>query len=149
MLEGTNLSEGRGTTRPFELFGAPWLDPARVARQVSRWARHEPGLEGFQLREASFEPTFHKYAGELVNGFQLHVTDRSAFRPVLAYLAILAAVRRVHPGLGWREPPYEYELERLPIDLILGTDRVRIAIDDGAAPSDLLQLWSADLVRFE
>lgn len=149
MLEGTNLSEGRGTTRPFELFGAPWLDPARVARQVSEWVRQEPRLDGFQLREVEFEPTFHKYAGRLVRGFQLHVTDRSSFRPVLAYLAIFAAIRRIHPEFAWRQPPYEYETERLPIDLILGTERIRTAIDDGATPTDLVSLWSEELMEFE
>src|SRR5690606_3887185 len=91
MLEGTNLSEGRGTTRPFELFGAPWLDPDRVARQIEAWSRTFDPLAGFQLREVAFEPTFHKFAGELVRGFQLHVTDRRSFRPVVAYLAIFAA----------------------------------------------------------
>ncbi|MEZ4653510.1 MAG: DUF1343 domain-containing protein [Candidatus Eisenbacteria bacterium] len=149
MLEGTNLSEGRGTTRPFELFGAPWVNPGRVRRRVATWAEHEPALRGFHLRIAGFEPTFHKFRGQMVRGFQLHVTDRSAFRPVLAYLAVFCALRAEHPEFAWREPPYEYETERSPIDLILGTDRVRIALDDGATPSDLLALWRDDLARFE
>lgn len=149
ILEGTNLSEGRGTTRPFELFGAPWLDPPRISRQVSQWAARDASLAGFQLREVAYEPTFHKYQGQLVRGFQLHVTDRARFRPVLAYLAILAAIRKVHPEFAWRQPPYEYETERLPVDLILGTERVRIAIDGGATPAELTSLWSEDLKRFE
>lgn len=149
MLEGTNLSEGRGTTRPFELFGAPWLDPDPVARQVESWSRSFESLAGFQLREVAFEPTFHKFAGELVRGFQVHVTDRHAFRPVLAYLAIFAAIRKVHPEFAWRQPPYEYETERLPIDLILGTERVRIALDRGAEPAELAALWSDEILQFE
>jgi uncharacterized protein YbbC (DUF1343 family) len=149
VLEGTNLSEGRGTTRPFELFGAPWLEPGRIVRQMDAWSRDEPALAGFHLREAAFEPTFHKFAGSLVRGFQLHVTDRSRFRPIPAYLALFAAIRRHHPEFAWRDPPYEYETERMPADLILGTDRIRKMIDAGAEPADLISSWRDEVARFE
>ena len=94
LLEGTSLSEGRGTTRPFEIFGAPGLAPWAVAAEV------EPGaLAGAQLRPLFFEPTFHKYAGQTCGGFQIHVTDADQYRPVRASLALLGAINRTHPGL--------------------------------------------------
>jgi uncharacterized protein YbbC (DUF1343 family) len=123
MLEGTNLSEGRGTTRPFELWGAPWLEPARIPARLRRGP-------GYILREVAFQPTFHKYAGEVVRGFQIHPVDAAKFRPVATAIELLGAVRRAHPGrLAWSDPPYEYEYDRLPIDLIAGTDAVRLAIE--------------------
>lgn len=154
LLEGTQLSEGRGTTRPFELFGAPWLDPRAVEAQMFRWMEeerspHEACLQGFVLREVAYEPTFHKFAKDTVRGFQIHVTDRRLFRPVAAYSALFAAIRHAHPDVfAWRQPPYEYETERMPIDLLYGTDRVRIAIDAGASPSDLVALWGPECARF-
>jgi uncharacterized protein YbbC (DUF1343 family) len=87
LLEGTNLSEGRGTTRPFEYFGAPFLEPDRLTARLAR----DP-LPGVVLREVAFEPTFHKWAGEVCRGFQLHVTDRRAFKPYYATLALLKAL---------------------------------------------------------
>ncbi|MDM7917375.1 MAG: DUF1343 domain-containing protein [Candidatus Eisenbacteria bacterium] len=127
LLEGTTLSEGRGTTRPFELWGAPWLDTRAVANAIGP-------LEGCLLREVAFEPTFQKHAGQLVRGFQIHVTDRDRYRPVRTTVALLAAVRSIHPERKlWREPPYEYETKRMPIDLISGSDRLRAAIDAGAS----------------
>ena len=113
LLEGTNLSEGRGTTRPFELFGAPFLEPGRLVHELA-----DTPLPGVVLREVAFEPTFHKWAGQLCRGFQLHVTDRSAFKPYYTTLVLLSVIRRLYPEqFAWRQPPYEYETERLPIDL--------------------------------
>jgi uncharacterized protein YbbC (DUF1343 family) len=137
MLEGTNLSEGRGTTRPFELWGAPWLDPARIPAGQRRGP-------GYFLREVAFEPTFHKYAGEIVRGFQLHVTDTAAFRPVATATVFLAAARRHHPdAFAWKDPPYEYEFDRLPIDLIAGTDALRLAVDGGSDAETIFASWQA------
>jgi len=137
MLEGTNLSEGRGTTRPFEIFGAPWLDPAAVLRELAGrgWGPGEAGtpLAGMLLREVAYEPTFQRYKGQLARGFQIHVLDRHTYRPVHATVALLDAIRHTHEEFAWRQPPYEYEYTRMPIDLICGTDRVRQAIDGGAA----------------
>jgi uncharacterized protein YbbC (DUF1343 family) len=142
MLEGTNLSEGRGTTRPFELWGAPWLDPARIPSELRRGP-------GYLLREVAFQPTFHKYAGEVVRGFQLHPTDAAAFRPVATAVALLAAVRRAHPDcFAWSAPPYEYEYDRLPIDLIAGTDAVRLAVDKGTDAEAIAASWHAEEEAF-
>ena len=142
MLEGTNLSEGRGTTRPFELWGAPWLDPARIPAALRRGP-------GYLLREIAFQPTFHKYVGEVVHGFQLHPTNAAAFRPVATAVALLAAVRRAHPDrFAWSDPPYEYEYDRLPIDLISGTDAVRLAVDEGADAEAIAASWHAEEEAF-
>jgi len=144
LLEGTNLSEGRGTTRPFELFGAPFLEPRRILRELK-----DIPLPGVVLREAGFEPTFHKWAGELCHGFQLHVTDRLAFKPYYTTLAVLSAIRRLYPGqFAWRQPPYEYEHERLPIDLLTGDAAIREWIDGGRPVAELEAVWQGDLARF-
>jgi uncharacterized protein YbbC (DUF1343 family) len=146
MLEGTNLSEGRGTTRPFEIFGAPFVDPPRVREALRDDADL---LAGAHLRVVAFEPTFQKHAGHLARGFQIHVTDRARFRPVAATIAILCALRRVHgDAFAWREPPYEYEAARMPIDLICGTDRVRLAIDAGRAAREIVAAWDGELAAF-
>lgn len=144
LLEGTNLSEGRGTTRPFELWGAPWLDPPAIRALVER-----AGLAGFVLRETAFEPTFHKFRGETVRGFQIHVTDRRSFHPVAAFVAALCAIRRLRPDrFAWRETPYEYELDRAPIDLIAGTDALRLAIDGGTGAAEIATSWQEGVDRF-
>jgi uncharacterized protein YbbC (DUF1343 family) len=145
LLEGTNLSEGRGTTRPFELFGAPFVEPPRLAEAL------EPNLpEGVVLRPCYFEPTFQKHGGVVCGGGQLHVTDVGAFRPVHAALAILGAVRSVAPGdFRWREPPYEYEAEKPPIDILWGHDGLREGIDAGASPEEILLGTDEELERFE
>jgi uncharacterized protein YbbC (DUF1343 family) len=144
LLEGTNLSEGRGTTRPFELFGAPFLEPRRLRHELQ-----DIPLPGVVLREAAFEPTFHKWAGEPCYGFQLHVTDRLAFKPYFTTLALLSVIRRLYPGqFAWRQPPYEYETERLPIDLLTGDAAIREGIDAGRPISDLEAAWQPDLKVF-
>jgi uncharacterized protein YbbC (DUF1343 family) len=144
LLEGTNLSEGRGTTRPFELFGAPFLEPRRLLHELK-----DIPLPGVVLREVGFEPTFHKWAGELCHGFQLHVTDRRAFKPYFTTLALLSVIRRLYPeGFAWRQPPYEYETERLPIDLLTGDAAIREAIDAGRLITELEAAWQPDLDDF-
>jgi len=116
LLEGTTLSEGRGTTRPFEISGAPGIDPWAVAEAVEEYA-----LAGCQLRPLFFEPTFHKHAGLACGGWQIHVGDPAVFRPLRLTCALLSAINRVHPGLwDFRPPPYEYERLRRPLDLLLG-----------------------------
>ncbi len=139
LLEGTNLSEGRGTTRPFELFGAPFLEPRRLKAIL-------PAIPGVILREAHFEPTFHKWAGELCRGFQLHVTDRESFKPYYTTLALLAAIRELYPEqFAWRQPPYEYENERLPIDLLTGDAAIRLGLEEGRSAAELEADWQEDL----
>ncbi len=139
-----NLSEGRGTTRPFELFGAPFLEPGRIKDLLK-----DTPLPGVILREVCFEPTFHKWSGQVCKGFQLHVTDRRAFKPYYTTLALLWAIRQLYPEqFAWREPPYEYETERLPIDLLTGDAAIREGIDQGTRPGELEAAWQEELAGF-
>jgi uncharacterized protein YbbC (DUF1343 family) len=116
LLEGTNISEGRGTTRPFELFGAPFVDSEPFARELNQLQ-----LPGAHFRAASFQPTFQKFAGVMCGGAQLHVTDRDVFMPVRTAVEIIRTIRRMFgESFAWKQPPYEYEFERLPIEVLLG-----------------------------
>jgi uncharacterized protein YbbC (DUF1343 family) len=141
MLEGTTLSEGRGTTRPLELFGAPDLDAAAVVAAMQRLAPQ--WLRGCRLRPCWFEPTFHKHAGRLCAGVQVHVEvaayDHEAFQPWRLQALAFKALRELRPDYElWRDFPYEYERGRLAIDLINGSDLLRRWVDDPAAtPADL------------
>jgi uncharacterized protein YbbC (DUF1343 family) len=144
LVEGTNLSEGRGTTRPFELVGAPFLDGGRLARALAR-----EGLPGVVFRPAAFRPTFHKWAGRTCAGVQVHVTDPSRFRPFATYLALIALARRQAGGrFAWRRPPYEFERRRLPIDLLAGGDAIRRALEGGVSVRRLEARWRSGLARF-
>lgn len=143
LIEGTNLSEGRGTTRPFELVGAPFLDGGRLARDLAR--RRLPGVI---FRPAAFQPAFHKYEGQLCRGVQVHVTDAGRFRPFAAYLALIVEARRQSRRFRWRRPPYEFETRRLPIDLLGGGDGIRRAIEREAPLGRLERSWRAELARF-
>jgi uncharacterized protein YbbC (DUF1343 family) len=128
LLEGTNLSEGRGTTKPFELFGAPFIDGKALATELARYA-----LPGVLFRPCVIEPTFQKFAGQRCGGLQLHVVDRPAFNAFLTGLAVLVAVRRLWPdSLAWRTEPYEFRDDVPAIDLLTGKAAVREAIDQGA-----------------
>ncbi len=136
MLEGTSLSEGRGTTRPLELFGAPDLDPRELLKTMKQLAPQ--WLQGCHLRECWFEPTFHKHVGKLCAGIQIHVEDatydHAAFRPWRLQALAFKAIRKLHPDYPlWRDFPYEYEHDRLAIDLINGSELLREWVDDGAA----------------
>jgi len=116
LLEGTNISEGRGTTRPFEIFGAPFINAEALARELNKLK-----LPGAHFRENWFQPTFHKFAGEMCGGAQLHVTDRDRFTPFRAGLEIIRTIRRLAgESFAWKQPPYEYEYKRLPIEILLG-----------------------------
>jgi uncharacterized protein YbbC (DUF1343 family) len=116
LLEGTNISEGRGTTRPFEIFGAPFIDPERLCSELNSFK-----LPGVFFRENYFQPTFHKFSGELCGGAQIHVTDRGAFLPFQTAIEIVRAIRKSYPDeFAWKQPPYEYETEKLPIEILLG-----------------------------
>ncbi|HYB32894.1 MAG TPA: DUF1343 domain-containing protein [Steroidobacteraceae bacterium] len=149
LLEGTTLSEGRGTTRPLELFGAPDLDVPALRQQMQSLAPH--WLTGCRLRPCWFEPTFHKHAGRLCAGLQLHVEDdayydHAAFRPWRLTALALKALRRLQPDYPlWRDFPYEYEAGRLAIDVISGSELLREWVDDpAAAPADLDALAALD-----
>ncbi|NOT57140.1 MAG: DUF1343 domain-containing protein [Deltaproteobacteria bacterium] len=148
MLEGTTLSEGRGTTRPLELFGAPDLSPRALLAKMQSLAPH--WLRGCRLRECWFEPTFHKHVGKLCAGLQIHVEDPSyhheQFRPWRVMALAFKALRALRPDFAlWRDFPYEYERDRLAIDLINGSPLLREWVDDPAAtPADLDTLTAPD-----
>ncbi len=145
LLEGTELSEGRGTTRPFEICGAPYVDPDRLAA-----AMDSHRLTGCVFRPLHFEPTFQKHAGVLCGGVQIHVTDRDVFRPVQTAVALLTTIRRLWPDdFRWKQPPYEYELDRMPIDILAGGPGLREAVDAGADHQAITRHWDADLLQFE
>ncbi len=132
LLEGTNLSEGRGTTRPFELLGAPWADGRALARSLD-------GHAGCVARVTTFRPMFQKHAGVTCRGVQVHLTDRARFEPYRAYLALIAAARRMQ-GFAWRTERYEFVDDRPAIDLLTGDADVRRAIDAGADLEDVIRI---------
>jgi uncharacterized protein YbbC (DUF1343 family) len=144
LFEGTMLSEGRGTTRPFELVGAPWIDGDRLAH-----AMNARGLPGVHFRAVFFEPTFQKHARQTCGGCQIHVLDRTRFEPVRTAVDLIAEFRAQNPArFAWREPPYEYEHEKAPIDILYGSDRLRTAIEAGKSSAVLSAEWRADSDAF-
>ena len=144
LLEGTNLSEGRGLTRPFELFGAPWLDAAALTARLA-----DARLPGVHLRPCHFEPTFQKHAGRLCGGAQLHVTDPDAFEPVRTAVEILVAAHDLAPhDFAWRPPPYEYEETLSPIDILWGHSGLREGVQEGASADEILGEVEGELSGF-
>jgi uncharacterized protein YbbC (DUF1343 family) len=143
--EGTNVSEGRGTTQPFELMGAPYIDPYRLLDVVDAQS-----MAGAFLRVVEFEPTANKWQGEICRGFQIHVTDPTAFKPYRAGLALLQAIIKCHSdSFRWKAPPYEYEYERRPIDLILGDQHLREQLAAMVPVGDLESGWQEGLKAFQ
>jgi len=153
MLEGTNLSEGRGTTRPLELFGAPDIDAKALIKTMYSIAPQ--WLDGCRLRECWFEPTFHKYAGQLCSGVQIHTDDpaynHETFRPWRLQALAFKALRTEFPDYPlWRNFPYEYEVDRLAIDVINGSSLLREWVDDAQAlPEDLESITHSDEKSWE
>jgi uncharacterized protein YbbC (DUF1343 family) len=144
LLEGTNLSEGRGTTRPFELFGAPYLHAGSLQKRLEALQ-----LQGLFFREHHFLPTFQKWQGELCHGFQIHITDEKAFRPYRTALSILRTIlESFRDDFSWKEPPYEYEEEKLPIDILSGNPSVRENLENLTEISTIEEQWRNDLDRF-
>ena len=144
LIEGTNLSEGRGTTRPFELVGAPFLDGAKLADALDRLE-----LPGVAFRPAAFEPAFQKWKGQPCEGVQVHVTDARRVKPFATYLALIGEARRLAPRqFKWRQPPYEFETRKLPIDLLCGGDAIRRGLERGASVAQLERAWQPGLARF-
>jgi uncharacterized protein YbbC (DUF1343 family) len=145
LFEGTMLSEGRGTTRPFELLGAPWIDAEQFAAAMNGAA-----LPGAYFRPAGFEPTFQKHAKQPCGGCQIHVTDRAAFKPVITGVALIDMFRRFNPPkFAWRQPPYEYEHEKVPIDILAGSDVLRQQIDSSVSIGEIAASWSNDEAEFK
>lgn len=144
-FEGTQISEGRGTTRPFELVGAPYVDSELYASQLN-----DLHLPGVCFRSCIFRPTFQKHAGVSCGGVQIHVTDRAIFEPVTTGLHMVKVVHDLYPGeFRWKEPPYEYVYDRNPFDVIAGTSSIRRAIETGEGIDALAESWKPTLDEFE
>nr|WP_321467552.1 DUF1343 domain-containing protein [uncultured Desulfobulbus sp.] len=142
--EGTNVSEARGTTLPFELFGTPFLNHREVLDFLQK-----TDLPGCFLRPLCFEPTSGKWMGTTCNGFQIHVTDAESFFPYRTSLALLQAMLQLYPDqFAYKQPPYEYEFDRLPLDLILGDRSVREALEQGVAILDIERGWQQGLADY-
>jgi uncharacterized protein YbbC (DUF1343 family) len=145
LLEGTILSEGRGTTRPFEIFGAPFIEPDTIVKRLDEF-----GLPGVIFRPLYFQPTFQKHSGKLCGGAQIHVTNRDKFKPFKTGIAVLKAVHGLYPEYKlWKEPPYEYEQIKMPIDIIAGTDRIRKDIEAGERLNIMEDWWQEQCIRFQ
>jgi len=145
MFEGTNISEGRGTTRPFEIIGAAYVEPDEFIEELRK-----ENLPGVIFRPLHFQPTFHKFAGELCGGIQIHVVDRNAFKPVITGVAIIRAIRRLYPdGFEWKQPPYEYVYDKLPFDVINGSSRLREQIEPGRPVAEIEESWREGLNDFD
>jgi len=144
LFEGTNVSEGRGTTRPFELVGAPWVTDEGFADALN--ARN---LSGVHFRPTVFEPTFHKHAQSTCGGVQIHVTDRAAFEPALVGVLLTEAFRAADPAaFAWRQPPYEYEHTLLPFDILAGTSETREQIEAGVKAEEIARSWEPSVAAF-
>jgi uncharacterized protein YbbC (DUF1343 family) len=144
LFEGIMLSEGRGTTRPFELVGAPWIEAERFARDMNAL-----GLNGVHFRPAVFEPTFQKHAKQTCGGCQIHVIARHLFKPVLVGVALAGMFRRTNPSkFAWRQPPYEYEHDKMPIDILAGSDTLRRQIEADVPAAEIAASWRADEEAF-
>jgi len=145
LIEGTNLSEGRGTTRPFEIVGAPWIEPAAMAASLNRI-----GLPGVAFRPLFFRPTFNKHAGRSCGGVQIHVMNRDTFLPHLTGIEVIRCARRLWPGeFDWRREPYEFETRRLAIDLLAGGTWLRRVVEEKVTLSECVNAWSREIREFE
>jgi uncharacterized protein YbbC (DUF1343 family) len=145
LFEGTNVSEGRGTTKPFELLGAPWVRDADAFAD----ALNAEQMPGVHFRAHAFEPVFHKGAGRTCGGVQMHIVHRRQVRAVETGVVLIDAFRRADPSaFAWREPPYEYEYVKPPIDILFGSDRLRKALEAGVSPRELADGWLPGVAEF-
>ncbi|MBW1667031.1 MAG: DUF1343 domain-containing protein [Deltaproteobacteria bacterium] len=144
LWEGTNISEGRGTCRPFEIFGSPFMDTKGILKRLFPEA-----TAGCILQEIMFRPTFNKWEQETCRGFMIHITDQHVYCPYFTSIALLQAVLAIHPEeFSWKPPPYEYEYQKMPIDMILGDSSLRKEIETGTSPFRIREGWVEDLKRF-
>ena len=144
LLEGTNLSEGRGTTRPFEIFGAPFINGMQLCEYMNNC-----NFPGVYFRFHAFMPVFNKFMGKYCEGAQIHVTNRLKFKPFLTALKILQVIIQWYPDdFKWKSPPYEYEYEKLPIDILLGNGRLRQQIENNVSVEKLEENWRKNLNEF-
>lgn len=149
LIEGTNLSEGRGTTRPFHLVGAPWLDAARFT-ELCRMGALDNELRGVAFRAATFEPRFQKFAGETCHGVEVTVTDRHALDALLLGLVVLEAALRAAPdAFRWRTETYEFVDDPIAIDLLCGSAEARVALESRVRPRDLVAGWAAERAAWD
>jgi uncharacterized protein YbbC (DUF1343 family) len=149
LIEGTNLSEGRGTTRPFHLVGAPWLDASRFT-QLCRAGAEDNGLHGVAFRAATFEPRFQKFAGEVCHGVEITVTDRYALEAFLLGLVVLEAALRAAPGdFRWRTETYEFVDTPIAIDLLCGSAEARVGLESRVRPRDLVTNWESERAAWD
>ena len=143
-FEGTQISEGRGTTRPFELIGAPYIDPDDYACQLNNL-----GLAGVFFRSCAFQPTFQKHGGITCGGVQIHVTDRQSFEPVIAGVAMVKLAYDMYTNeFLWKSTPYEYVYDKNPFDVISGTNKIREAIEQGSGLNEIQDSWKGPLAEF-
>jgi uncharacterized protein YbbC (DUF1343 family) len=144
LVEGTNLSEGRGTTTPFETIGAPFIDPFALVDALAEW-----DLPGVVFRPITFTPTFQKWRDRQCGGVFLHVMDEAGFRPYRTAVVLLACVRQLWPkGFQWLQPPYEYEQEKMPIDILSGGPELREGLEKRLTAAGLEQLVRVDEPRW-
>ena len=144
LIEATNVSEGRGTTTPFEVIGAPWIDGLRLSRHLNSIS---DGAQVFRFHV--FEPTFDKYEGKICEGIQIHIMDRTRFHPFKTGLIILRALIELYSDhFMWKEPPYEYEYEKMPIDILLGCGWIRQELEKGTPYSEIESCWKGELSEF-
>ncbi|MCK5254798.1 MAG: DUF1343 domain-containing protein, partial [Deltaproteobacteria bacterium] len=145
ILEGTNLSEGRGTTIPFQLCGAPFIDPYQLKKKVQ-----QRKLPGIFLREVFFQPTFNKWQNEVCGGLQIHVTDSKTYKSYITTLSIIQDIMSLYPGhFAWRKPPYEYEREKMPADIIIGDKSIREEIEQQKDINSIENSWQKELKDFK
>lgn len=144
-IEGTEISEGRGTTKPFELNGAPYIDPWVWVAELEKY-----NLPGVTYRQTFFQPTFQKHARVTCGGLQLHVTDRQAFTPVIVGIAMIKTAYDLYTdSFEWKRDAYEYVFDKNPFDVVSGTDKIRKAIEAGALLEDIERSWQDGLERFK
>ena len=144
LIEGTNLSEGRGTTHPFEFFGAPWLEPFKLAERLNRLE-----LPGIRFRPHFFLPTFQKHAGKVCGGVELHVTNRATFEPYRTGLHCVQVARDLNPEkFDWRRETYEFVSDRLAIDLLAGSSKYREIVEAGGDIEEWIAEWEEPLREF-
>ncbi|RKZ25279.1 DUF1343 domain-containing protein [bacterium] len=145
LLEGTNISEGRGTTRPFEIFGAPFVNPYELVEKLELC-----NLNGVKFRPLFFTPTFNKYAGQICGGAQIHILDRDEFRPVITGFAMIKSIYELYPDkFSFSPPPYEYERNKLPFDILTGSSRWREMILKKAKLSEIEDEFSEQIEKFD
>ena len=142
--EGTNVSEGRGTTLPFELVGAPYWNIDDIIAQLGG-----TNSAGCLLRPITFQPTSGKWAGQACNGFHLHVLDKDIYRPYRMSLALLQVIFSLYPDdFSYKDPPYEYEYEKLPMDLIIGDPSIRRQVEQNVSIDEIEAQWQLDLQKY-